>query len=120
MCKDPEDNFTGVREIGESEMQSEDPEKKVIEEFEEMHPANCSSDNDETADEQSIHLFLDISCCVDDYVDEEGEILAEEQSEAYPHIQDGEEHGSDQSRSKKNRTLVDETFGHDEIDWYPP
>nr|XP_055045758.1 uncharacterized protein LOC129431760 isoform X2 [Misgurnus anguillicaudatus] len=85
-----------------------------------MHPANCSSDNDETADDQSIHLFLDISCCVDDYVDEEGEILAEEQSEAYPHIQDGEEHGSDQSRSKKNRTLVDETFGHDEIDWYPP
>nr|XP_055037107.1 uncharacterized protein LOC129424459 [Misgurnus anguillicaudatus] len=106
MCKDPEDNFTGVREIGESEMQSEDPEKKVIEEFEEMHPANCSSDNDETADDQSIHLFLDISCCVDDYVDEEGEILAEEQSKASPHIQDGEEHGSDQSRSEKTEHLL--------------
>nr|XP_055049685.1 uncharacterized protein LOC129435393 [Misgurnus anguillicaudatus] len=71
-----------------------------------MHPANCSSDNDERADDQSIHLFLDISCCVDDYVDEEGEILAEEQSEAYPHIQDGEEHGSDQSRSEKTENLL--------------
>ncbi|XP_073714185.1 protein-glutamine gamma-glutamyltransferase K-like [Misgurnus anguillicaudatus] len=60
----------------------------------------------ETADDQNIHLFLDISCCVDDYVDEEGEILAEEQSEAYPHIQDGEEHGSDQSRSEKTEHLL--------------
>ncbi|XP_073729773.1 uncharacterized protein [Misgurnus anguillicaudatus] len=104
MCKDLKDNFTG--EIGGSEMQSKDPAKEVIEEFEEMHPANISSDNDETADDQSIHLFLDISCCVDDYVDEEGEILAEEQSEAYPYIQDGEEHGSDQSRSEKTEQLL--------------
>nr|XP_055033673.1 uncharacterized protein LOC129422026 [Misgurnus anguillicaudatus] len=99
-------------------MQSEDPAKEVIEEFEEMHPANISSDNDETADDQSIHLFLDssdsesgqddedISCCVDDFVDKEGEILAEEQSEAYPHIQDGEGHGRDQSRSEKPEHLL--------------
>lgn len=111
MCKDPEDNFTGVREIGESEMHSEDPEKEVIEEFEETHPANFSSDNDETADDQSIRLFLDISCCVDDYVDEEGEILAEEQSEPYPHIQDGEEHGSDQARSEKPEHLLMKLLG---------
>ncbi|XP_073670897.1 uncharacterized protein [Paramisgurnus dabryanus] len=129
MCKDPEDNFTGVREIGGSEMHSEDPEKELIEEFEETHPANISSDNDETADDQSIHLFLDssdsesmqddedISCCVDDFVDAEGEILAEEPSEAYPHIQDGEEHGSDQSRSEKPEHLLMKLFAMMLLSW---
>ncbi|XP_067221731.1 uro-adherence factor A-like [Chanodichthys erythropterus] len=80
-----------------------------MEESEEMHPAPDSSDNDETADDQRIHLFLDssdsesvqddedISCNMD--VTEEEESLAKEQSEAYPHIQDGEGHRSDQSRS---------------------
>ncbi|TDH04035.1 hypothetical protein EPR50_G00148050 [Perca flavescens] len=93
MYKDLEDKLAGVGEIDESEMHSgEDPEKEVMEESEEMHPATDSSDdNDETAADQSIHLFLDssnsepvqddadISCSVDGYVteeDEEGESLA--------------------------------------------
>ncbi|XP_030255528.1 uncharacterized protein LOC115570879 [Sparus aurata] len=119
MCKDLEDNLPGLGEIDKSEMHSEDPEKEVMEESEEMHPATDSSDNDETAD-KSIHLFLDssdsesvqddedISCYVDEYVteeDEEGESLAEEQSVAYCHIQDGEGHGSDQPRSEKPEDL---------------
>lgn len=37
---------------------------------------------------------------------EEGESLAEEQSEACPDIQDGEGHGSDQSRSEKPEDLM--------------
>ncbi|XP_077076075.1 uncharacterized protein LOC143728979 [Siphateles boraxobius] len=96
----------------ESEMHPEHPEKEVMEESEEMHRATDSSDNDETADDQSIHLFLDssdsesvqdedISCYVDEYVTEEGE-----QSEAYPHIQDGKGHGIDQSRSEKTEDLL--------------
>ncbi|ROL42087.1 hypothetical protein DPX16_19534 [Anabarilius grahami] len=117
MCKDLEDNLAGVGEIDESEMH-EGPEKEVMEESEEMHPATDSSDNDETADDQSIHLFLDssdsesvqddedISCYMDEYVTEEEESLAKEQSEAYPHIQDGEGHGSDQSRSEKPEDLL--------------
>ncbi|KAF1381706.1 hypothetical protein PFLUV_G00156790 [Perca fluviatilis] len=92
MCKDFEDNFAGVGEIDESEMHSEDPEKELMEESEEMHPAtDCSDDNEETAADQSINLFLDssnsepvqddedISCSVNEYVteeDEEGESLA--------------------------------------------
>ena len=45
MCKDLEDNLAG--EIDESEMHSEDPEKEVMEESEEMHPATDGSDNGE-------------------------------------------------------------------------
>ncbi|XP_067230067.1 uncharacterized protein [Chanodichthys erythropterus] len=96
----------------------EGPEKEMMEEYEEMHPATDSSDNDETADDQSIHLFLDssdsesvqddedISCYMDEDVTEQEEGLAKEQSEAYPHIQDGEGHGSDQSRSEKPEDLL--------------
>ncbi|XP_038165113.1 uncharacterized protein LOC119799343 [Cyprinodon tularosa] len=74
---------------------------------------------DETADDQSIHLFLDssdsesvqddddISCYVDEYEEDEVvESLDEELSEAYPHIQDGEGHGSDQSTSEKPEDLL--------------
>ena len=39
-------------------------------------------------------------------MDEEGESLAEEQSESYPHMQDGEGHGSDQPRSEKPEDLL--------------
>ncbi|KAG7481539.1 hypothetical protein MATL_G00067630 [Megalops atlanticus] len=101
----------------------EDPENKlVIEESEEMHPPTDNPDNDETADDKSIHLILEssdsdsvqdeeanISCYVDESVakeDEEGESLAEEQSEAYPNIQDGEGHGSDQSSEKPEGLLM--------------
>ncbi|ROL50207.1 hypothetical protein DPX16_22309 [Anabarilius grahami] len=50
MCKDLEDNLAGVGEIYESEMH-EGPEKEVMEESEEMHPATDSSDNDPLVDE---------------------------------------------------------------------
>uniref|UniRef100_A0AAV2JMZ6 Uncharacterized protein n=1 Tax=Knipowitschia caucasica TaxID=637954 RepID=A0AAV2JMZ6_KNICA len=79
-----------------------------------MHPATDGSDNDETEDDQSIHLFMDssnsesvqdeedVSCYVDESVleeeedDEVVESFDDEQSAAYHHIQDGEGHGSDQ------------------------
>lgn len=41
MCKDLEDNLAGVGEIDEKEMHSDDPEKEVMKEYEEMHPATA-------------------------------------------------------------------------------
>ncbi|KAM9842238.1 uncharacterized protein ACBR49_013686 [Aulostomus maculatus] len=96
--KDLEDNFVGVGEIQESEKHLEDLEEE----------------NDETADDKSIHLFLDSSdaeSVQDDKVcvivtDEAEGSLPEEQSEAHPQVQDGKRHRSDQSTSEKPEDLL--------------
>ena len=54
-CKDLEDDLAG---LDESKMHSEDPEKEVIEESEDMHPATDSSDNGEHHNLPVIHVQL--------------------------------------------------------------
>ncbi|XP_040017102.2 uncharacterized protein LOC120808326 [Gasterosteus aculeatus] len=112
----------GVGEIDEGEIKSEDQEKEVTEEHGEMRPATGGSDNGEhhiheSADDQSISLFLDscnpesvqdnqdISCYVAASVKKEEESLDEEQSQVYPRIQDWRGNGSDQSISVKPEDL---------------